>query len=155
MAADLSRYNKMHVAAGSPSGGQFGSSSGSSAPKSSHPAAAKATAAKSGRAAAVAQHKADRAAASAQKQADRMKAFKAKLRDSRSPREARAALGGANLAELQQLAADLKLSAEGDKPALINRIAAHRHPSLLGRSRAMTGGRAHVLEDGMCVQCGY
>ena len=84
-----------------------------------------------------------------------MKAFKTKLRDSRSPREARAALGGANLAELQQLAADLKLSAEGDKPALINRIAAHRHPSLLGRSKAMTGGRAHVLEDGMCVQCGY
>ena len=150
MPADLSRFNKMHVAAGSPSGGQFGSSSGSSAPKSAHPAAAK-----SGRPAAVAQHKADRAAAAAQKQADRMKAFKTKLRDSRSPREARAALGGANLAELQQLAADLKLSTEGDKPALINRIAAQRHPSLLGRSRAMTGGRAHVLEDGMCVQCGY
>jgi hypothetical protein len=66
----------------------------------------------------------------------RMKDIKAKLAASQSRVQARGALNSANLAELQELAHDLKLSADGDKPALVNRIAYHRHPSLLAAAAA-------------------
>lgn len=94
--------------------------------------------AKADRAAGVAQRKADREAVKAQKHADRMKDLKSKLRASQSRVQARGALGGANLAELQELAGSLKLSADGDKRALINRIAYHRHPSLLAAAASKT-----------------
>lgn len=103
-------------------------------------------AARTGRSTAV---KTARDAKKAAKHAERMAEIKSKLKASQSRVQARGALNSANLAELQELAGDLKLSADGDKPALVNRIAMHRHPSLLQAAAYANTPGTHYADPGL------
>lgn len=74
---------------------------------------------------------AKKADTAAKRQAVRVAAIRSKLKGAQSRAQARAAVSGQKLEDLQVIAADLKLSTKGDQATLVARLVNHFMPSLL------------------------